>query len=289
MSGQWRIRMIIALLTAGCLMAGAAILTWSRSPRVADAGANKMTPSQISPSLNGIYSGVVTLQYVYTGVYSDAVAAPAPPGAGTPAPPDLGHIDVALSLGQSGGRLGHLADPGRDCPNGDWAGYIVLDNTLVFTEEHQIMVTPVAPPVGASTPAPAPQPLSIGPCIRGTQDGAIVYLESEPVSVVIAPQQTFTDPSATTQPHTLPEQRVRRQFRMTIPTILNRGDTLAGEYRETIWGYSLQPYTIVGHFSLSRPTFATATPSQGGTPEPTSTRSPGQYRIFLPDLIQDSS
>ena len=101
----------------------------------------------------GDYSGVVKVEFVLGGVYSDTLATPPPPAAGTPAPPDLGSNDLALSLSQTGNAV---------------SGYVDLGETLIFTPEHTIQVNGSA--------------LKIGPYVSGTFDGQKLTLVSERVS-----------------------------------------------------------------------------------------------------------
>lgn len=99
-------------------------------------------------------------------------------------------------------------------------GYVDLGSTLVFTTEHVIDT------IQAVTP------LEVGPQVSGTIAGDSLQLESERFSMV-----------------TEAGQSVIRQFRMTgVKTGLT---TYTGEYRETLWGYGTQVYTIVGEFELN--------------------------------------
>lgn len=166
-------------------------------------------PAQAEPvqanatQLTGQYAGQVKLQWSLSGVYSDTLATPAPPPAGSPAPPDLGTIDLDLQLNQAGSAI---------------SGYIVLTNTLVFTREHMLTVGGV--------------PLDIGPMVQGSFDGVNLTVISERTSLKVAGRS------------------VQRQFRLTGAVTAADGRTLTGEYRETIWGYTPQPITAVGTFTL---------------------------------------
>jgi hypothetical protein len=74
--------------------------------------------------------------------------------------------------------------------------------------------------------------LAVGPAIQGTCDGVHLQFESERFSMV-----------------TEAGQRVMRQFRVTgVKTGLT---SYAGEYRETLWGYGPQPFTIVGELDVA--------------------------------------
>lgn len=122
-----------------------------------DTPINAVTPlapaAQIAPAaadaiqLIGNYSGQVQLQAVTTGVYSATLATPTPAPAGTAL--NLGAVDLALQLNQSGSRID---------------GYVDLSRTLIFTVEHTL----AGPPV-----------LTIGPYVTGTFDGVTLRLTSE--------------------------------------------------------------------------------------------------------------
>lgn len=124
-----------------------------------DTPVNAVTPlavaAQIAPAaveamqLIGNYSGQVQLQAVTTGVYSTTLATPTPAPAG--ATPDLGAVDLALQLNQSGNSL---------------SGYVDLSKTLIFSVEHTL----------AGPPA-----LVVGPYVTGVFDGATLRLTSEMV------------------------------------------------------------------------------------------------------------
>lgn len=107
------------------------------------------------------------------------------------------------------------------CSNNSLNGYVDLSATLVFTGEHTITTTQAIT-----------TPLTVGPAVHGTCGSANMQLESERFILV-----------------TEAGQRVMRQFRLTgVKTGLT---TYAGEYRETLWGYGPQPYTIVGEFDVT--------------------------------------
>lgn len=117
-------------------------------------------PAQAAPvessvaQVAGSYAGVVELQGTVVGVYSDTL--PTLPITGTP---DLGTIDLSLSISQSGNAL---------------TGYVALDKTLVFSVEHIIQSG------GAS--------LEIGPTINGNFDGTNLIITSERVSIQLGTQ-----------------------------------------------------------------------------------------------------
>lgn len=106
------------------------------------------------------------------------------------------------------------------CEQNSLSGYVDLNTTLVFTGEHTITTTQAIT-----------TPLAVGPAVHGTCGGANAQLESERFSYL-----------------TGAGQRVMRQFRL-MGTRVN-STMFTGEYRETLWGYGLQPLTIVGEFNL---------------------------------------
>ncbi|HMN29058.1 MAG TPA: hypothetical protein PKE45_12980 [Caldilineaceae bacterium] len=63
---------------------------------------------------------------------------------------------------------------------------------------------------------------------------------------------------------------VRRQFILT-GVVLNEGNTLRGDYRETITGFTPEPMVVKGTFLLVRPSGSQViiTPPNGNTPTPT--------------------
>ncbi len=166
-------------------------------------------PAQSSAAqLVGSYSGAIKLGATVGGVYSDTLATPPPPGTGTPAPPDLGSIDLSLQLNQSGSAV---------------SGYVSLDKTLVYSIEHTL---------GSGTAA-----VKIGPYINGIFDGTNLNLQSEKVTLVVS------------------GRTVQRQFRLTGTSTVADGGQVNGEYRETLWGYTSVPVTVIGNFTLQRPGF----------------------------------
>ena len=111
--------------------------------------------TEMATAISGQYSGVVKLNGTASGVYSDTLTVPAPP-AGSPAPPDLGSIDLALNLSETVNAVN---------------GYVSLDKTLVFSAEHTLAGTP---------------PLAVGPYVAGSFDGTHLVLTSELLSAVVA-------------------------------------------------------------------------------------------------------
>lgn len=171
-------------------------------------------------TIGGIYSGQTALKFTLGGVYSDTLATPAPPPAGTPAPADVGQIDLSLFLSQTGSAV---------------SGYVNLDKTLVFSVEHTIQATPVGVNYKPGQPTPAPVVLKTGPNVYGTFDGTTLNLQSERVNLVVA------------------GRNVQRQFRITGALKPGDSNVLVGEFRETVWGYAAQPLTVLGNFVINRP------------------------------------
>lgn len=172
--------------------------------------------AQIAPAaaeaiqLIGAYSGQVQLQAVTTGVYSATLAPPTPTPSSKPV--DLGRVDLALQLNQTGNRV---------------SGYVDLSKTLIFTVEHTL---------------PGPPALAVGPYVTGVFDGVNFRLTAEAVKTVVT------------------GRTITRQFSLVgaiAPGNNAPGDsaTLVGEYRETLWGYASEPLTIIGAFTLKRPSF----------------------------------
>jgi uncharacterized repeat protein (TIGR01451 family) len=167
--------------------------------------------------VEGEYSGQVTLEGVFTGVYSDTHE---------PVTMTLGTIDLALVLEECGEDT---------CPGGQSqgvTGHVVLSRTLVFTQEHTIGVE------------------AVGPLVSGTFDGTTLRVESEKFVWVISAGRTLP-----TDGRILPESRVTRQFSLVSTDVHTTGAQLDGIYRETVWGIRPDPVTVVGTFSLQRPVF----------------------------------
>ena len=213
---------------------GAAVMTVLRPGTLMSANNTVNTQAKLAQALSaqasaahvadeqlvGNYNGPVTLKFTLGGVYSDSLTTPTPLPAGTPAPADVGQIDLTLFLSQTGNAV---------------SGYVNLDKTLVFSVEHTIQATPigVTPVPGQATPAPAA--LKIGPYVQGSFDGTTLSVQSEQVTLVVD------------------GRTVQRQFSLTGTLKPGDANTLIGEYRETLWGYASQPLTVLGTFTLSRP------------------------------------
>jgi hypothetical protein len=125
---------------------------------------------------------------------------------------DLGYIDLALALEGAGGAV---------------SGYVSLERTLVFTAEHTLDGKP------------------IGPLVSGTSGGTTLRLTSEKFSRVVSERRTLPEDG-----RILPEQRVMRQFSLVSTEVQTDAVRLEGEYRETVWGLTPQPVTVVGTFGL---------------------------------------
>lgn len=219
MKNKWFTWTIGTLLVAGLTLIGALIVNgrglWGleRAERASREGSsNTLAQSaQNQPAQNdansyvGDYSGVIKLNTTVSGVYSDTLASPPPPGAGTPTPPDLGSIDLSLMLSQTNNAL---------------SGYVSLDKTLVFSVEHT---------VGSGASA-----IKIGPYLSGVVNGSNIKVQSEQISLTVG------------------GRIVQRQFRLVTTSVTNNGAELNGEYRETLWGYTSAPITVIGTFTLQR-------------------------------------
>jgi len=232
MKNKWFTWTIGGLLLAGFAVSGALVGNgrglWNPAgahPVSREGSRMTLAPStQNQPAQNaanqfvGAYNGVVKLNTTVTGVYSDTLATPPPPGAGTPTPPDLGSIDLSLQLDQNGNAL---------------SGYVSLDKTLVYSVEHTL---------GAGTSA-----VKIGPYLSGGVNGANINVQSEKTAL------------------TAGGRAVQRQFRLVSTNVTNNGAQLEGEYRETLWGYTSAPITVIGAFTLQRIGANAITPVLGAT------------------------
>lgn len=101
--------------------------------------------------------------------------------------------------------------------------YVDLESTLVYTNAHIITTTVNA--TGAET-------LAVGPQSSGSYTNDQLNLLSERIVYTTEAGQT-----------------VERQFRLSAAASTENG-ILTGEYRETIWGITLDPLTIMGTFEL---------------------------------------
>lgn len=235
------------------LVSGLIVVGWSafNVQGLAATPEKRVERSQAAPAQNsatqlaGAYSGAVELGVTVGGVYSDTLATPPPPSAGTPAPPDLGAIDLSLQLTQTGSAL---------------SGYVRLDKTLVFSVEHTLQT-------GDGS-------IEIGPYVSGSFDGTNLRVESEKVSLVVS------------------GQAIQRQFRLTGTSTADDGSEMSGEYRETLWGYTSAPVTVIGTFRMERPVFDDIAPVEAN-PAPVvgadQVRTPQGQAITINVLANDSA
>lgn len=251
MGGTRRSQIALGLFV-GLVLVGIVLLRTTASTVEKDAAATEPGLDAVAQAvdLSGDYSGRVQLEQVVRGVYSDTLATPTPV-AGSSAAGDLGELDITLRLSQDGSRV---------------SGYVLLEDSLAFPEEHEVSVTRVPPEVapGAPTPTPATELIKVGPMLSGSYDGTTLELESERFSILLSPTRTL----ATGQ--IIPQRLVTRQLRLTSRSVTEEGALLDGEYRETLWGYDLWPSTAIGSFTLRKPVFGVEAP----TPGPTSTHTP---------------
>ena len=149
-------RLAALFLAAGVLLAAAAVLSADTSRRPEVAPIERAQPAQDDPPpLSGTFFGTVALEWAMPGAYGDPLPTPTPDPGGT-APPDLGEIDFALFLVQSGGTV---------------TGYVDLEFTLVFTTEHTVDGT------------------AYGPAVQGTYVTPTLTIESERISLLTSGQR----------------------------------------------------------------------------------------------------
>ena len=212
--------LFIGALLVGLVLAGAAIMPWSTDGSdTQEQVSTDIFRIQSGPDeLHGLFSGVVKLDWTVVGAYADTLATPTPQPPEMPLPADFSAIDIGLQLTQTGNTI---------------SGFVDLDSTLVYTKEATIMATPLVP-----TPLPGEPPLeavelAIGPALSGTFDGENIHLESDRIPAVLAGQP------------------IQRQFQLISTAVWDDSVvTLTGEFRETVWGLSPQPLTVIGHFDL---------------------------------------
>ncbi|MCL4858349.1 MAG: tandem-95 repeat protein [Caldilineaceae bacterium] len=163
MKNRWFTLAMGLLLMIGLSIVALGAVNW-RGQRGAPASSVILAqPAQSQPAESGAaqiagnYSGAVKLDVTVGGVFSNTLATPPPPGAGTPTPPDLGSIDLSLQLTQTGNAL---------------SGYVSLDKTLVYSVEHTLGT-------GANS-------IKIGPYVNGGFDGTNLTLQSEKVTLVVS-------------------------------------------------------------------------------------------------------
>jgi hypothetical protein len=172
-----------------------------------------------SSSATALQSGAISLENMYTGSVKLKWAVPGVYTDALTAPPLPEGETTLPELGSI--DLGFLAN----CSGGSLDGYVDLSATLVFPE----LPTTAADGTKATR----------SPSISGTCSDNSLQILSE----------RFTQ---TTEAG----QNVERQFQLSgaLDTAAN---AYTGQYRETLWGYGLQPFTIVGDFTLSLSTPAT--------------------------------
>ena len=146
----------------------------------------------------------------------------------TPVAMSLGSIDLVLKLAQTGNTVSGHVGLTREQD----LNATTLATSLVFTGEHTVSGS------------------LVGPVVTGALAGGQLKLQSERFTLTVA------------------GQTVTRQFILTSTSVEDEGNILRGAYRETVWGFSPQPATVVGTFALSRPVFgATQTnPDDPNTP-----------------------
>lgn len=108
-------------------------------------------------------------------------------------------------------------------------GYVTLDRTLVFSVEHTLETG-----------------VKIGPYLNGILNKSTMTVQSEKVSLTVG------------------GRAVQRQFRLVSTNITNNGAQVSGEYRETLWGYTAYPVTVIGDFTLQRVGSDAIVPVVGG-------------------------
>ncbi|MCW5852228.1 MAG: hypothetical protein KIT87_19295 [Anaerolineae bacterium] len=235
----WPLQVAFALVTLASLALVAVALT--ARPSVA-------APEQTGP-ITGNYTGQVQLSHILVGALNASLSTPTPLPSPTPASQLDMTVDLSLNLMQTGAQV---------------SGFVKLDKTLLYPRVTTIPATPSGATPGPGTPRPGATPLGIGPRVTGTFDGTTLTLTSEQYTLLLAPAKRLTNG------YTIPEQRVTRQFSL-VGTVQNEGNTLTGEYRETVWGYGQQPSTAIGRFTLNRPVFTNVTPLPTQTSGPTRT------------------
>ena len=112
-------------------------------------------------------------------------------------------------------------------------GHVTLDKTLVYSVEHTL---------GSGASA-----VKIGPYLSGVVNGANINVQSEKINLAVD------------------GRALQRQFRLLTTNVANNGAELNGEYRETLWGYTSEPITVIGAFTLHRAGSNTIAPVLGTT------------------------
>ncbi|MEZ4674345.1 MAG: hypothetical protein R2932_08895 [Caldilineaceae bacterium] len=170
MKNKWRITGLGLLLVSGLSVGMLTIFTLTGlqlrlnralnqtlNPAVVQALSAQAAPVQQrqfqtgAAQVAGAYRGTVDLQVTVAGLYSDTL-----PTTTITDTPDLGRIDLALQISQTGNVL---------------TGYVDLDKTLVFSVEHTIQSE------GKTR--------QIGPYVNGSSNGTTVTLLSERVTTTL--------------------------------------------------------------------------------------------------------
>jgi len=219
---------VILGLFVGVILTGFAIFQSTASPgqMVVSGSAQTLVSANETPVVSGDFNGNVELNWVLTGVYSDALPTPTPQPGGSTAPGYIGDLDLALRLEELDGNV---------------SGYILLERALAFPHEHTVTIEA--------------EELAIGPRVSGTFDGVTLRLESDRFEILLSPEQRLADGQL------IPERRVTRQFSLTSTDVQNDGALLVGEYRETLWGFDIKPSTVIGEFALTRPVVVISIPT----------------------------
>lgn len=178
----------------------------------ADAVPSSMTDTQATPfQIDATVLGTVDLVWGAQGTLTD-----------TWTTDELNTLADATSI-----SIGFLLTRGA----GDAVtGYVELTNSIVFTTAHSISTEVAGGTLAAFTETVTQD---VGPRVSGSYAGGQLNLTSERIA--------YTTESG---------QEVQRQFRLTAGS--NPGsESITGEYRETVWGLTLQPVTIGGAFELT--------------------------------------
>jgi hypothetical protein len=122
-----------------------------KSTRITASPAQNTQPQLIQGNgaftIDGTYSGEVTLTWVLGGLYSDPLPTPTPAPSGTPVALNLGSVDLSFQLSQSGNAV---------------SGHVNLAQTLIVSTVHKLND-------GTET----------GPAVNGTINGQTLTLTSE--------------------------------------------------------------------------------------------------------------
>ena len=227
MQTKWSKLAIGVLLLAGC----AAVL-WALSHslglRTAAAASAAGTLAPAAQAQAAAPAAAAQIQGAYSGPVklNVTVAGVYSDTLATPMPPDQG--------GPTLPDLGSIDLSLQLTPTGGvLTGYVNLDKTLIYSVEHTLGTGPTS--------------VKIGPYVGGIFDGANFVLQSEKVGLVVS------------------GRAVQRQFRLMGQLTSADGGQVAGEYRETLWGYAPAPVTVIGTFTLQRPGYGSPAPVAGSS------------------------